>query len=65
MYKDIFIRAVKTFVEAFIGTITIDCFACISDSDSLKRVLISTGIAGVSAGVSAVWNMLTKKWRVK
>ena len=60
MRKDILIRAGKTFVQAFIGAITIDSFAGVTDADALKKVLISMAIAGISAGVSAVWNMLVK-----
>lgn len=60
MTKDILIRAGKTFVQAFVGAITIDSLAGVTDTDALKKVLIGMGIAGISAGVSAVWNMLVQ-----
>ena len=49
--KDILVRAAKTFVQAFIATLAV---AQITDNDSLKAALI----AGIAAGVSAVWNTL-------
>ena len=58
MVKDILIRAVKTFVQAFFGAITIDGIAGVTDTEGLKRALVAMGIAGVSAGISAVWNLV-------
>lgn len=60
MKNDIIIRALKTFIQAFLGAVTIDGFANITDFDGLKKVLIATAVAGVSAGISAVWNMIVK-----
>lgn len=57
MKKDIIIRAVKTFIQAFLGTVTADGFMNVTDTEGLKKVIIATVIAGISAGVSAVWNM--------
>lgn len=56
--KDIIERAVKTFIQAFLGSITINSFMLVQDIDGFKAVLCSTLVAGVSAGVSAVWNMI-------
>ena len=56
--KDIIERAVKTFIQAFLGSITINSFMLVQDIDGFQAVLCSTLIAGVSAGASAVWNMI-------
>lgn len=47
--KDILVRAGKTFVQAFIATLTV---ANLTDNDSIKAALV----AALAAGVSAVWN---------
>ena len=56
MTKDIIIRAAKTFIQAFLGAVTVD--SAINKSEDLKSVFLSLTVAGISAGVSAVWNML-------
>ena len=56
--KDIITRASKTFIQAFIGSITIDGFFGVTDFDAIKRIGLSILVAGVAAGVSAVWNMM-------
>lgn len=52
-YKDIAIRAFRTFVQGFIAVIAID-IATINDWQTAKPVIIGA----VAAGVSAVWNSL-------
>ena len=49
--KDIAVRALKTFVQAFIASLAV---ANVTDTENLQAVII----AGVAAGVSAVWNSL-------
>ena len=56
--KDVLVRASKTFMQAFLSSITINSFLVVNDIGTFKTVLYSTLIAGASAGVSAVWNML-------
>lgn len=56
--KDILVRACKTFAQAFFSSITINSFLVVNDMGTFKTVLYSTLIAGTSAGVSAVWNMI-------
>lgn len=58
--KDIIVRAAKTFVQAFVASISVDALFATTDKDALVRVGISMLIAGVSAGVSAVWNFIQK-----
>lgn len=60
--KDIIERALKTFIQAFLGSITINSFMLVQDFDGFKAVLCSTLVAGASAGVSAVWNMLINNY---
>ena len=56
--KDVATRASKTFIQAFIGSITIDSFFGVTDRNAIKRIGLSVLVAGVAAGVSAVWNMI-------
>lgn len=55
--RDIAIRAIKTFVEAFISYITIDGVFEITDATGFKKFLLTTGISALAAGISAVWNL--------
>lgn len=57
-WRDILERAWKTFFQAFLGSITIDSFFGVTNAGALKRVLLAVLVGAVSAGVSAVWNML-------
>lgn len=54
-YKDIAIRAIKTFIQAFLAVVVIDVVT-IKDWATAKPVLIGA----VAAGVSAVWNSLSQ-----
>lgn len=54
--KDIAVRAVKTFAQAFLSAISVDALFGVTDKDTLKSVGISMLIAGTAAGISAVWN---------
>lgn len=56
--KDIVNRAIKTFIQAFVGSITINSFLVVNDVNALKTVLYSTLIGGLSAGLSAIQNMI-------
>ena len=56
-FRDIAIRAIKTFVEAFISYITIDGVFEITDATGFKKFLLTTGISALAAGISAVWNL--------
>lgn len=56
--KDILARAGKTFIQAFISSVSIDALLGITDLDALKRIGLSMLIAGVAAGISAIWNMV-------
>ena len=56
--NDILVRAGKTFLQAFVGSITINSFLVVDDVSAFKAVLYSTLIGGLSAGLSAVQNMI-------
>ena len=56
--KDIVARAGKTFAQAFISAISVDSIFGVTDLDTLKRIGLSMVIAGVAAGISAIWNMV-------
>jgi hypothetical protein len=56
--KDILARAGKTFAQAFISAISVDSIFGVTDLDTLKRIGLSMLIAGIAAGISAIWNMV-------
>ena len=53
MNNDIVIRALKTFVQAFLASVAVGV-ATVQDVPTAKAVLV----AGVAAGISAVWNFV-------
>lgn len=57
-FKDILIRASKTFLQTFISYLTIDGVFGISDKAGLKRFALTTGLSALAAAVSAVWNLI-------
>lgn len=63
--KDVAIRALKTFAQAFISAISIDALFGVTDLDMLKKIGISMLIAGTAAGISAVWNWALKMLETK
>lgn len=58
--KDIAIRALKTFVQAFLSAISVDALLGVTDFDTLKKIGLSMLVAGTAAGISAVWNSVMK-----
>lgn len=58
-WKDIADRAIKAFVEGFLGSIAMNLVLlqqAIEDPSAAKTVAISLGVGAVAAGVSAAWN---------
>jgi hypothetical protein len=49
--KDILVRSVKTFLQAFFGTLAVN-IATVKDADTGRAALI----AAAAAGIAAVWN---------
>ena len=58
--KDVAIRALKTFAQAFISAISVDTLLGVTDLDMLKKICVSMLIASTAAGISAVWNSALK-----
>ena len=54
--KDILIRVLKTFAQAFLSAISVDTLLGVTDLDTFKRIGLSMLIAGTAAGFCAVWN---------
>ena len=52
--KDIGIRAAKTFVQAFLGSISIETVLATTDKSVVRSMLISA----TAAGISAVMNLI-------
>lgn len=59
-FKDVFIRAAKTFVQAAVpillaalGTVDIS-----EGKEAAKAVLVSAGLSACAAGISAAWNII-------
>lgn len=59
--KDFAVRAGKTFIQAFLASLSIDMIVGVTDFEALKKVALSVLIAAVAAGISAVWNMTLEK----
>lgn len=59
--KEIIERAVKTFIEGFLGSVTAN-FAVLGsfseNPDSIKTAIVSLLVGGISAGISLAWNMV-------
>ena len=58
-YKDVFIRAGKTFLQAFLAVVTPSLLSesALHGTD-IRRVIISASLAGVAAIVSLIQNSL-------
>ena len=55
MMKDILIRALKTFIQGFLGALAVTLLSSdLSNSDVIKSLLIG----GIAAGISAVMNLI-------
>ena len=60
--KDILVRAVKTFVQGFLGALAVTLPSSdFSDSNILKSLLIGAAAGGISAVMNLIVNSLNKK----
>lgn len=57
-WKDLSIRALKTFVQTFVSYLTIDGVFGISDKVGFQRWLLTTGLSALAGAISAVWNLI-------
>ena len=53
-WKDILVRAAKTFAQAFMGAISIDVLFATADRSVWRSMLLG----GIAAGFSALWNYM-------
>ncbi len=53
---DVAERAVKTFLQAFLSSISVDVLLGVTDFDALRKVGLSMLVAALAAGISAAWN---------
>lgn len=66
--KDITIRALKTFVQAFLGILIPEVILILNNQEmwsDWKAVIIPFVASGCAAGISAVWNMVLGKTSAK
>lgn len=68
-WKDVAIRAGKTFVQAFISALLVSISGLaevnIGDKKAFATVLVSTIVGATAAGVSAAWNIVKPIFEVK
>ena len=62
--KDIVFRVLKTFIQTFLATLTIDKVFGITDLDMAKKVAFNILSASFAAGICAVWNLLQEELRI-
>lgn len=60
MITDIAERAAKTFMQAFLSSISVDVLLGVTDFDAFRKVGLSMLVAALAAGISAVWNGTVK-----
>lgn len=59
-FKDIIIRAIKTFVQGFLGALAVTLpNADITSTEMLKSLLIGA----IASGISAVMNIFINAWK--
>lgn len=57
---DVAERAVKTFLQAFLSSISVDLLLGATDFDAFKKIGLSMLVAALAAGISAAWNGAVK-----
>ena len=57
---DVAERALKTFLQAFLSSISVDVLLGVTDFDAFKKVGLSMLVAALAAGISAAWNGTVK-----
>lgn len=62
MMKDIFIRAIKTFIQGFLGALAVSLpNADLTNMAVIKSLLIGAIAAGISAVMNLIINLINKK----
>ena len=62
-WKDVAARTAKTFVAVFLGSLCVNVDFANVDSKVLARTIFATLLSAVSAGITAVWNLLLEIFR--
>lgn len=57
---DVAERAIKTFIQAFFSSISVDLLLGATDFDAFKKIGLSMLVAALAAGISAAWNGAVK-----
>ncbi len=57
-WRDLAVRALKTFVQAFLSALTLDGIFDLSDGSALRRALLTAALPAFAAACSAVWNLV-------
>ncbi|MBQ2973001.1 MAG: hypothetical protein IJE19_01475 [Clostridia bacterium] len=57
---DVAERALKTFLQAFLSSISVDVLLGVTDFDAFRKVGLSMLVAALAAGISAAWNGTVK-----
>lgn len=66
--KDLLIRAVKTFAEAFISSVVANLALftdALGDNAQLKSVAVAVGVGAFAAAISAAWNGILAATEIK
>ena len=68
-WKDVALRAWKTFVQAFISALLISISGLsevnIGDKKAFATILVSAVVGATAAGISAAWNIVKPIFEVK
>ena len=62
--KDWMVRALKTFIQAFLSAIIADAAIigeALVDWEAGKHILLTVSIGALAAGISAAWNIVLEK----
>lgn len=64
--NDILVRAIKTFVQAFLGVFIPELCVILNgtlpvDLSAWKAILIPLGCSALAAGISAAWNAILQR----
>lgn len=64
--NDILVRALKTFVQAFLGVFIPEICVILNgtlpvDIEAWKAILIPLGCSALAAGISAAWNAILQR----
>lgn len=62
--KDVLIRAVKTFIQSFLGIVIPEIIIILNNPDQWrdwKTIILPFIMSGIASGISAIWNFAINK----